>query len=142
MPYTFTPEQKHAKAYGSNLRISPKNAGILCRAINKKKLSAGRRLLSDIVERRRSLEGKYYSKAAEEVLSLLNSCEKNATNAGLELGKMFIHATAYRGSVLRRRRRRSGFGSRMKITNVEMMLIERGKAATNAQKKEARADKK
>ncbi|MBI4014521.1 MAG: hypothetical protein HY365_01060 [Candidatus Aenigmarchaeota archaeon] len=140
MPYTFVPEQKHAKAYGSNLRISPKNAGILCRAINRKKFSTGKRLLSDIVGGERSLKGKYYSKAAAELKSLLDSCEKNAENTGLDMGKLFIHATAYRGSVLRRRRRKGGFGSRMKVTNVEIMLIEKGKVATKEAKREVKKE--
>jgi len=58
---------------------------------------------------------------------LLKSCEKNADSLNLNKERLFVHASAHKGSIMRRRRRRSGFGSRMKMTNLEIILIERGK---------------
>jgi len=57
---------------------------------------------------------------------LLHSCEKNADSIGLEKGRLFVHVSAQRGQNFRRRRRKSGFGTKMKSTNLEIMLIERG----------------
>lgn len=137
MGYTFVPAQRHAKACNNNLRISSKNAEIVCRAIRKKKLSVARRLLEGLVDGTRDLRGKYYTKAAAEILGLLGSCEKNAENLGLDKGRLFVHASASEGTHMRRGRRKASFGSRMKMTNVEVMLIERGQAAKGS-KQEAR----
>ncbi len=143
--YTIQPKQKFAKASGTNVRISQKNAVIVCKVIRKKTLKRARRLLEDLRDERRSLGGKYYSHAVKEILHLLNSCEKNAEFAGLEKERLFVHASASMGTIMRRRRRKSAFGSRMKSANVEVMLIERGteKKAVNAvQKKAGKAETK
>lgn len=126
MPYTFVPKEKYAKAY-SALRISTKSAVKLCRAISRKPLVRARRLLVDLASEKRSLGRKHYTKTATEMLALLNSCEKNAESLGMEIGKLFVHASAHTGTIMRRKRRRGNFGSRMKSTNVEMMLIEKGR---------------
>ncbi|MBI2971970.1 MAG: hypothetical protein HYY37_06120 [Candidatus Aenigmarchaeota archaeon] len=127
MPYTFSPEQKHAKAYGSNLRISRKSAVLLCRAISRKPLTRAKRLLGDLRDGKRNLKGKYYTKTAGEMLLLLDSCEKNAESIELDAGRLMVHASAHQGAIMRRRRRKGAFGSRMKNTNVEIILIEKGK---------------
>jgi len=127
MGYTFEPNRRYAKAFGSNLRISRKNAVLICRVIRKKKLKVAKRLLEDLVAKRRDLDGRYYSKTVPEILNLLKSCEKNADFQNLSKENLFVHASAHHGSIARRRRRKSGFGSRMKMTNVEIFLIERGK---------------
>ncbi|MBI4896694.1 MAG: hypothetical protein HY832_04070 [Candidatus Aenigmarchaeota archaeon] len=136
MGYTFVPKQKTAKAMNLNAPVSPKAAMVLCRAIRKKTLTRGKRLLIDLIAENRSLDGKYYTKAAEEMLRLLESCEKNAEFLGLDKGKLFIHGSATRGVHMRRRRRKSGFGSIMKSAHIEFMLIERGKESkTKPEKK-------
>ncbi|MBS3053229.1 MAG: hypothetical protein J4469_01890 [Candidatus Aenigmarchaeota archaeon] len=118
MHYTFVPREKHAKAYGRNLRISAKHAAFLCRVIKKKPLTRVKRLLEDLAEERRNLDGKYYTKTAKEMLMLLNSCEKNADALGLDAGHLMVHASAHQGTNLRRRRRKQNFGSKMKSANV------------------------
>ena len=141
MSYTFKPEEKHANAK-STLFISPKDSLILCRAIRKKKLTTAKRLLEDLVSSRRSLGGKYYSKAASQILRIINSCEKNAENLGLDSGRLFVYASASYGPNMRRRRRRSDFGHNLKVTNMEIILVEKGKekaqeGSTRREKKEA-----
>ena len=127
MSYTFIPKEKHAKAYGNNVRVSRKSATIICDVIKKKPLIRGKRLLVDLKNKSRSLRGKYYSKTVDEILQLLESCEKNADNLNLDKGKLFIHASAHKGTIMRRRRRKAKFGSQLKTANIEIMLIERGK---------------
>ncbi|MEM7813393.1 MAG: uL22 family ribosomal protein [Candidatus Aenigmatarchaeota archaeon] len=128
MPYTFEPEQPHAKAFGQNLRISAKDAVKLSAVVRGKKLTVAKRLLQDLVAGQRSLKGKYYTKAAVSMLRLLTSCEANARSLGLDEKRLFVHAAATHGTHMRRARRKLAFGSRMKSTNLEVMLIERGKA--------------
>ena len=127
MPYTFVPEKKHAKVYSRNSKISTKTAAKLCRVIKNKPLSRAKRLLNDLVERKRALRGKYYTKTANELLMLINSCERNAEFLDLDTQRLFVHASAHTGTTIRRRRRRGSFGSKMKTSNVEIMLIERGR---------------
>ena len=128
MTYTFVPEKKHAKVYSRNSKISTKTAAKLCRVIKNKPLSRAKRLLNDLVERKRALRGKYYTKTANELLMLINSCERNAEFLDLDIQRLFVHASAHTGTTIRRRRRRGSFGSKMKTSNVEVMLIERGKS--------------
>lgn len=125
MHYTVAPKEKHAKAYGSNMRISAKKAALLCRVIRKKPLKRARRLLEDLSAERRDLDGKHYTKTAREMLMLLNSCEKNAEALGLDTGFLMVHASAHKGTNMRRRRRKQKFGSAMKTANVEVVLVER-----------------
>ena len=127
MPYTFVPKHKYAKAFGRDLRISTKSAVKICSVIRNKPMSRAKRLLGDLANGKRSLEGKYYTKTVREMLSLLNSCEKNAEFLGLESEKLFVSASAHKGTNFKRRRRKSDFGSGMKTTNLEIMLVERGR---------------
>ena len=125
---TFVPKHSYAKAFGSDMRISQKSASLVCRAIKNKPLTRVKRLLEDLKAERRSLGGKYYSKAVKNMLALLNSCEKNAEFKGLDMDRLFVHASAHKGANIRRRRRKGAFGSTMKNTNMEILLIERRKA--------------
>jgi len=61
------------------------------------------------------------------MLLLIESCEKNAEFLGLDKGRLMVRASAHLGTMLKRRRRKAKFGSRMKATNLEIMLIESGR---------------
>lgn len=139
MPYTFEPKERHAKAY-SWLNISQKDAKVICRVIRKKKLKVVKRLLEDLLARRRSLKGKYYTKAVTEIKKLLESCEKNAKALGLDSNKLFVYASSHKGPTIARRRRKYEHGRLMKSTNVEIILVERGKE--KKVKKKAEKEKK
>ncbi len=127
MKQTFTPRENYARAAGVNMRISTKSSQVICSVIRGKPLTRSKRLLEDLAAGRRNLHGKYYSKTVRQILTLLNSCEKNAGFRGLDMDRLFVHASAHKGSHLRRRRRKGAFGTDMKSTNMEIMLIERGK---------------
>jgi ribosomal protein L22 len=142
MPYTFKPESRHAKAYGTNLRISAKASTVLCRAIRRKPLKRARRLLGNLLEQRQSLEGKYYTKASRQILMLLESCEKNAESMGLDSERLMVYASASFGPNFRRRRRKAGFGSKMKMTNVEVLLVEEGRESKDRVSKKKIRDQK
>ncbi len=137
MPYTFIPDKDHAKAY-VHLKISTKSAQRICAVIRKKPLARVKRLLDDLNAERRSLDGKYYSKTVAEILSALHSCEKNAEHRGLELSRLMVHASAHQGPVMRRRRRKSAFGNKMKSTNLEIILVQ----APEKRARDEKADKK
>ena len=96
--YAFNPrEEKSVRAYGRSLRVSGKSSQVLCSRINGQTLLRGRRLLNDLVAGRRSLNGKYYTNAANEILELLGSAQANAEAKGLDPEKLSIHASAHQG---------------------------------------------
>lgn len=144
MPYTFKPKHPHAKAW-SWLNVSLKNAKVICRVIRKKKLSQVKRLLDDLLAQRRSLKGKYYTKTVREIKKVLESCEKNAEYLGLDKDRLFVYASAHKGPTLWRPRRKADFGNIMKSTNVEIILVEKGKGkkkeGKKTEKKKAEAKK-
>ena len=142
MGQTFEPDHRYAKAFGVNMKISAKNSTILCRVVRNKTLNKARRLLEDLDAGKRSLEGKYYSNAARDMLALLNSCVKNAEFKGLDTGRLFVHASATHGTNIQRRRRKGAFGSQMKTTNMEILLIERGKEAKSKRKAAVKGERK
>lgn len=135
MPYTFKPKERHAKAY-SWLNISQKDAKVICRVIRKKKLTTVKRLLEDLLSRKRSLRGKYYTKAVTEIKKLLESCEKNAKFLGLDMDRLFVYASSHKGPTLMRRRRKYEHGRLMKSTNVEIILVEKGKKKISEKEKD------
>lgn len=137
MSYSFSPKERYAKAHGANLRISTKSAAIICAAIRKKPATRAKRLLEDLASEKRSLAGKYYTKTVREILDLFKSCEKNAEFLGLDAHRLMVHAAVSKGTHLRRRRRRAAFGSTLKSSNLEIMLIERGKEDTTKVAKKA-----
>ena len=126
MPYTFKPKEPHAKAWAW-LNVSLKDAKVICRVIRKKKLSQVKRLLDDLLAQRRSLEGRYYTKTVRGVKKILENCEKNAEYLGLDKDRLFVYASAHKGPTLWRPRRKADFGNIMKSTNVEIILVEKGK---------------
>ena len=136
MPYTINPKQRCAKAFGSNLKISAKSAEKICSVIRGKPLNRVSRLLNDLNSGRRSLRGKYYTKAVAEIKNLLNSCEKNAVSLGLDTERLVVHASAHKGTIMRRRRRKAAFGSRIKSTNLEIILLEKFGKEKEKKKKE------
>jgi ribosomal protein L22 len=130
MTYTCVPKGNFAKASSKNTKISTKDCIKLCRFIRGKKLSTAKRLLLGMANETIDMSGKHYTTAAREMLTLLESCEKNAVFMGFNVGNMFVHASAHMGNNIRRRRRKASYGSKMKATNLEIMVIERAKAVS------------
>jgi len=141
--YTFAPKEPHAKASGKNIKISRKNATILCRVIRKKQLKKVPNLLSGLVEGRRKLKGKSYTNAAKEMLRLVESCERNAEARNLDTDRCIVYASAHTGTMIMRRRRKQGFGHRMKMTNMEIIIVEKpGKEQHRKQAHETKHEEK
>lgn len=124
--YAMNPNpKKSARAQGRALRISVKNSVILCRAINGKNLAKGKSLLRDLIDQKRSLDGKYYTKTAQGILELLNSAESNAIFKGLDIVRMVISASAHKGFTFIRPRRLKMRRTRRKMTNIQIVLVQK-----------------
>jgi large subunit ribosomal protein L22 len=118
---------KEAKAIGRGLRISIKHALPIVREIKGKPLKKAKRFLNDLIEQRVSLNGKYYTKAAKNILLVLNSAEANAKQKDLNIEKLFVKmAKADKGYKFIRPKSRSKFaGRKAKVTHVTIILGER-----------------
>lgn len=114
--------KKSARAYGRALRISTKSSTIVCRVISGKNLEKGKRLLQDLVEERRDLDGKYYTNASKGILNIVRSAEANAESKGLDPNRLIIFASAHKGFTFIRPRKLKMRRTRRKMTNIQVVL--------------------
>jgi large subunit ribosomal protein L22 len=134
-----------AKAFGKEMRISPKHAMEVCRAIRGMRLSAAKEYLEAVQKKKKAVpfvhhrkklahrrgaggSGQYPVKAAREILKVLKNAEANATYKGLDAEKLrVVHASAYKGitipGIIPRAFGRSS-PSNNPLTNVEIILKE------------------
>jgi ribosomal protein L22 len=121
MKYAITSKGK-ACATGT-FSISSKNATKVCKAINRKKFADAKKLLEDLLDEKKDLKGKYFTKSAKEILKLLKQLENNAKNKKLDSDVMFLFVSAHRGPTMHRARRKwRKFGSRLKICHIQAVL--------------------
>jgi len=118
---------KTTVAKETSAKVSLKHSRVLCKAIKGKKLDKATKLLGDLVKKRRSLEGKYYTKASKKFLGILKAAGANAKNKNLSLEKLFVkNATANKGEAsIRPRTKWNLRGTTSKSTNIEIILEER-----------------
>jgi len=117
--------KKSVKIYGRNLRVSNKSSVIVCKIISGKTLIKGKKLLQDLLDKKRSLKGKYYTNVTEQILGLLKSGETNAESKGLNTERLIINASAHKGFAYMRPRRFRMRRQKRKMTNIQIVLQER-----------------
>jgi ribosomal protein L22 len=120
MRYTI-PTKDGACARGS-LPISTSKAVKICRVVNRKKLDEVKKILNEVYTEKRSIDGKYYTKAVKEILNLLNTVESNARQKGLDPDKLIVYISAHKGPTLLRARRKRDFGLKLKMCHVQIVL--------------------
>ena len=118
---------KEATAKLIGARVSLKHSLVLCKKISGLKLGKAKKFLEDLIEKKVSIDGKYYTKASETLLDLLKSAEANAKQKGLNLERVFIKvAKADKGRRLILPKSRFKFrGRKAKVTNLKIVLEER-----------------
>ena len=141
-------ESKIAKAYGKELRISPKYSVEVCRELRGKKVSDAIRYLKEVIEMKRAVpfkkhkkkvphkhglvkacSGRYPVKVSKHILKVIESAIANARYKGLDEEKLYIkHICALRGRVIRGYIPRA-FGRatpfNQETTNIQVVLEER-----------------
>ena len=124
MKYSLQTDPKtSAKVFGRALRISTKHAIAICGAVNGKELQKSKIMLNNVIERKISLDKKFYTNASKEILSLLKSAESNAKAKSMDVNKLIVKASATRGFRFRRPRSRRTFsGQTGRMTNVQIIL--------------------
>ena len=108
-------------------RISLKHSIILCKKLKGMKLNKAKRFLQNLIDKKESIDGKYYTKASRILLKLLESGEANATQKNLNVEKLYIQlAKADKGRKFIRPKSRFKFrGREAKVTNLKIVLGER-----------------
>jgi len=109
----------------SSLRISNRTTTFLGKKMKGFKVPRAKKFLEDLAGRKIDINGKHYTKTAEELLNLINSAEKNAVFAGLNPDKMFVNINTGTGFSFYRPKSRFRFRRRQaKVTNVIITLKE------------------
>lgn len=127
--YTIPVKKDMVSAKG-RLSVSHRTATKVCRAINRSKFKDAKKTIEDIVNGRKSLNGKFHTATATEVLSLLKIVEANAKVKGFDPEDMEVFISAHRGPTLLRARRKRRFGLRMKQSNIQVVLKKVKKSGT------------
>lgn len=121
--YAHNPNpKKSVRVSGRGIRVSTKNSVKVCSVITGMNLEKGKRLLSNLVDQKESLDGKFYTNISSSLLELLESAQNNAEFKGLEPGKMVIHASAHKGFRFYRPRRFKMRRQKRKVTNIQVVL--------------------
>ena len=104
-----------------------KHSMVLFKEIKGKRLDKAKKLLEDLVEGKRSLERKYYTRTSKIILSILKSAEANAKQKNFNLEKLFVKkATVNQSRPFRRPRSKHRLrGQVLKSAHVLIELEER-----------------
>jgi ribosomal protein L22 len=106
--------------------ISLKNAVKVCKLINRKKFLDAKKDLEDLLNKKISLNGKYFTKTTKEILKLLYQLEANMRNKKLDPDSLFLFISAHKGPTLHRARRKwRKFGSRLKMCHIQAVLSDK-----------------
>jgi ribosomal protein L22 len=123
--YAFNPAGKYVRSSGNALRVSTRNSEVVCAAITGRPLSKAKALLAGMLGKERDLDGRYYTNATTEILSLLKSAENNAEVKGLAAERLIVSASAHQGFTMFRPRRFKNRRQRRKVTHIQLVLQER-----------------
>jgi len=118
---------KTATAKLTSARISPLKSRVILDRIRNRNLSYAKKLLNNLLDKKFSIDGKYYTKTAEILLAFLESVEANAKQNKLDSERLFVKTiTADKGEKnLRGRSRWRLRGRKAKSTNLKVVLEER-----------------
>jgi large subunit ribosomal protein L22 len=117
--------RKSVRVYGRGIRMSGKDGKIICRQISGRTLPKAKAFLERLVEKKQSLDGKYYTNTSAEMLQLLKSAENNVEFKGLDAERMIVSASAHDGFRFFRPRRFKRRREKRKITNIQVVLQQR-----------------
>ncbi len=146
MGYTMEPDpEKTAKAYGSDLQISPKQSVEVCEMLRGEDVDQAIDILDKVIEGDKAVPykkhnkrvahqkgvgpGGYPKKVCEVIKSKIEECRSNAEDKGLNTEELRIKVlSAHRGSPIEGRRPRA-FGRSTphdtKTTNLEIIIEEK-----------------
>jgi len=108
-------------------RVSLRDSVLIFKNIRNKSVKKVKGLLNDMINQKRNLNGKHYTGASKEILSLIEEAENNAESLGLDTEKLFVkEAVANKAfTYMLPKSRWSHRGKRAKICQLKIIIEER-----------------
>lgn len=118
---------KTVTAMETNARVSLKSSIIVAKHLKGKRADSARQLLDDLVNQKRSINGKYYTNVSKKILDLLDSAIANTIQKNLDIEKVFVKSVkADKGRVfMRPRSRMKRRGEKVKSSTIVVTLEQR-----------------
>lgn len=79
-----------ARAVLRNAEVSVKNAVPVCDAIRGMKVNKAIKFLEEVLKKKKSIKGKYYTKTVKTILSVLKAAKANALQRNMNEEKLYI----------------------------------------------------
>jgi len=119
--------EKTTRSKKSNARVSVKDANIIFKKIKKKRIDKAMSFLEDLIDKKKNIEGKYYTGASKVILELLKDVKVNAAARGLNEEKLFIKTLSANKSFtfILPKSRITHRGRRAKLCHLEVEVEER-----------------
>ncbi|HIQ50199.1 MAG TPA: hypothetical protein EYH56_03325 [Nanoarchaeota archaeon] len=91
-----------------------------------KKFTKAKEFLEKLVNEEVNVNGKLYTKTAKALLRIFKSVEANAKFRGFDIENLWIKCLSVnKGPTIYRRRRKSSFGSKLKIAHIKLVVEKR-----------------
>ena len=118
---------KTSTASNSMAKVSLKDSVTIFKNIKNKPSRKAKALLIDMINQKRDINGKYYTGASTEILSILEEAENNGEALGLDRDKLFVkEATANQAfKYMLPKSRWSHRGKKAKICQLKIILEQR-----------------
>ncbi len=123
MKYAISSKEK-VRALGT-FSISSENSIIVCKVLNRKKFEDAKKLLENIVNKKDSIKGRYFTKTSTEILKLLNQLESNARAQNVDASSLNLFISAHKGSTMYRGRRDRRHGIQLKSAHIQAVLSDK-----------------
>jgi ribosomal protein L22 len=85
------------------------------------------KLLEDMIDEKRNIRGRFYTKTADKFIELLKTAESNAKVVGMDAARLHVYvARASKGRTFFRPRSKLGrSGEKAKLSNIEIIVGEK-----------------
>ncbi len=118
---------KTATASRSIARVSLKDSVLILKNVRNKSVKKVKAFLNDLINEKRNIQGKHFTGASKEILSLVKEAEVNAESLGLDIEKLFIKEAVANKSFtyMLPKSRYSHRGKRAKLCQLKITVEER-----------------
>jgi ribosomal protein L22 len=120
-------KKKSIAARAWDAGVSLKSSKLVADAIRGRKLDKAVKLLEDMIDEKRNIRGRFYTKTADKFIELLKNAESNAKVVGMDAARLHVYvARASKGRTFFRPRSKLGrSGEKAKLSNIEIVVGEK-----------------
>ena len=120
-------KKKSIAARAWDADVSLKSSKLVADAIRGRKLDKAVKLLEDMIDEKRNIRGRFYTKTADKFIELLKNAESNAKVVGMDAARLHVYvARASKGRTFFRPRSKLGrSGEKAKLSNIEIIVGEK-----------------